>query len=258
VHFPYTMYFLSKPDMIMESPFDPEEFLGSSSAMASKDQPKFNDIKLYSKIFKFSIPMVGKMLYCQTLSSLTNCIYFAGREKTLVRLITFWWQSYGLAPDVNVCCSARDGLLVLNKHEMIWSSADIGTGLAITPLHCYNPKLNSGGSGGAWERNTLGFEIGQQRSIFYRNMSWYYLGTYECVDASTIDLSKLRQLDKTVGPSQLPLGYNTYLICHHRWRKRFTMIRCFFLTLFRHFCATWSQPCTQLMSSKLPARLYDA
>ena len=103
-----------------------------------------------------------------------------------------------MAPGVDICRSARDGLLALSKHEVIWSSTDIGTGLAITPSHRYNPKLNAGGSGGAWERINLEFDIGQQRSIFHRDMSWYYLGTYECVDTGTIGLSKLRQLNKTV------------------------------------------------------------
>ncbi|KIM85360.1 hypothetical protein PILCRDRAFT_358797 [Piloderma croceum F 1598] len=140
----------AKVEKMDRSHFDPEEFLNSSGATASKDQPKFNDIKPYSKYLKSSISM-----------------------------------------DVKKLC-ARDGLLALNQHEVIGSSTDIGTCLAIRPLHRYNPKLNIGGSGGAWERNNPGFNIGQQKSIFYKDMSWYYLGTYECVDTGTIGLSKLR------------------------------------------------------------------
>jgi hypothetical protein len=103
--------------------------------------------------------------------------------------------------------------LTLNKYEVIWSSTDIGTGLAVVPFYRYNPKSNAGGSGGAWERKSLGFDVGHQRSLFHRDKSWYYLGTYECVDAGTIDLSKLRQLSKTVGPSQLPLWCKAHFFC---------------------------------------------
>jgi hypothetical protein len=102
--------------------------------------------------------------------------------------------------------SASDGFFALNKNEMVWSSTDTGTGLAVMPCHRYNPKSN------AWERENLGFNVGQQKSMFYWDKSWHYLGTYECVSAGTIDLLKLRQLDQTVGQSNLPSLCNTYFI----------------------------------------------
>lgn len=79
---------------------------------------------------------------------------------------------------------------------MIWPLSSIAVGVAIFPLHRYNPKVNATGS---WQKNTLYMKLGQQRDLFYKDKSsWMYLGTYECVGLGILSSNMMDELGPVV------------------------------------------------------------
>lgn len=75
----------------------------------------------------------------------------------------------------------------------MWHGTDIAQAVAVTPMFQFNPKLN-GGNGG-WQKIHVSMRVGEKRDLFHKDgSSWFYMGTYECVNAGTVTYSSLDKL----------------------------------------------------------------
>lgn len=119
--------------------------------------------------------------------------------------------------------SSPGGVLYFNSAEMVWPSLSITGGVAIAPMHRFNPKINCGA--GSWQKDSLHMEIGQQRDFFYKDKSsWYYLGIYECVSVGTLSPELMKDFDPIV--RQHPDFFIFFgLISVVRWKIPFTSVR---------------------------------